>query len=158
MRDLRVDASAPVTASPEACTQLLAAIDRYPSWYPRLIREAEVLERNADGEPTLARATVHLALGPVVHDIHLVLVVSVERGRRVTVTEVPHEEHEERFELAWSVGAGPPTSLHLELYAHVDVPRFVPVSALGAQLAQGFVDAASRELEGSSPNAPASSS
>jgi hypothetical protein len=75
MRDLRVNASAPVAASPEACTQLLAAIDRYPGWYPRLIREAEVLERNAGGAPALARATVHLALGPVVHEVHLVLAI-----------------------------------------------------------------------------------
>lgn len=137
---------------------MLAAVNRYPCWYPRLIREAEVLERDAGGEPTLARATVHLALGPVVHDIHLVLAVAVERGQRVTMNQVPHREGEERFELGWRVEPGSPASLHLELSARVDFPRFVPVAALGGQLAQGFVDAASRELDGSRPNVSASSS
>jgi hypothetical protein len=72
------------------------------------------------------------------------------------MTHVRHEGHEERFDLAWRIQPLPPTSLHLELSAYVDVPRFVPVGALGGQLAQGF--AASRELDGSSPNASASSS
>jgi hypothetical protein len=159
VRELRVEASAPVAATPEACTELLAAIDRYPSWYPRLIRQAEVLERDAGGEPKLARATVHLALGPVVHDLHLVMAVTVEPGKRVTLTRVAHQaSDEERFDLAWRVESGSRTALHLELSAYVNVPRFVPVGALGGQLAQGFVDAAKRELEGSSPNTSASSS
>lgn len=159
MRDLRVEASAPVAATPQACTELLAAIDRYPSWYPRLIREADVLERDAGGQPTLARATVHLALGPIVHDLNLVMAVAVEPGKQVTLTRVAREgDDQERFDLTWRVGTGATTELHLELSASVNVPRFVPIGSLGAQLAQGFVDAAKRELEGSGPNAPASSS
>lgn len=159
MKELRASASAAVDATPEACTDLLAAVDRYPSWHPDVIRDAEVLERAADGTPARVRATVHLALGPIAHDFPLVLTAVVERGRRVTLSRVPHEpSDDERFELAWHVDGGPPTTLRLELAARVDVPRFLPVRGIGGGLAQSFVDAASRALDGSSPNASASSS
>jgi ribosome-associated toxin RatA of RatAB toxin-antitoxin module len=159
MKELSASASATVAATPEACTQLLAAVDRYPDWYPDVIREAEVLERAADGTPERVRATVHVALGPIARDFRLVLLVAVEPGRRVTLSRVPHEPpDEERFELAWNVDVGPPTTLRLELAAQLEVPRFLPVGGVGAPLAQGFVDAARRALDGSSPNASASSS
>lgn len=159
MKELRASASAAVVATPEACTQLLAAVDRYPSWYPDVIREAEVLERAADGTPERVRATVHLALGPIARDFLLVLLVAVEPGRRVTLSRVPHEpSDEERFELAWRVDGGPPTTLGLELTAELEVPRLLPVGAVGGPLAQAFVDAAKRALDDSSPNASASSS
>ena len=159
MKELRASASATVSATPEACTQLLAAVDRYPSWYPDVIRDAQVLERAADGTALRVRAVVHLALGPIAHDLALVLAVAVERGRRVTLSRVPHEpSDEERFELAWHVDGGPPTRLRLELSAQVEVPRLLPVGGIGGPFAQAFVDAASRALDGSSPNASASSS
>lgn len=159
MKELRADASAPVAASPAECTEFLSAVDRYPTWHPRLIRQAEVLERAGDGTPVLANATVELALGPIVHDVHLVITVAVERGERVTLTRVPYEpSDEERFELAWRVEADQSTVLHLELMADVEIPRFVPVGPLGGKVAQGFVDAASRALGASSPSASASSS
>jgi hypothetical protein len=159
MKDLRVSASATVAAAPEACTALLAAVDGYPSWYPDVIREAEVLERDRGGTPVRARATVHLALGPIVHDLELVLTVDVEPGRHVTLTLVTDRPSDtDAFKLSWTIDPGPPTRLDLELSARVDVPRFLPVGSLGGPLAQGFVDAASRALAGSSPKASATSS
>jgi ribosome-associated toxin RatA of RatAB toxin-antitoxin module len=159
VKELHASAPATVAATPEACTQLLAAVDRYPDWYPEVIREAEVLERAADGTPELVRAAVHVALGPVARDFAFVLRVAVEPGRRVTLSRVPHEAaDEERFELAWNVDPGPPTTLRLELAAELEVPRFLPVAAVCGPLAQAFVDAARRALDGSSPNASASSS
>jgi hypothetical protein len=159
MKDLRASAAATVAAAPEACTALLAAVDRYPSWHPDVIRDAEVFERDGNGTPVRARATVHLALGPVAHDLALLLDVAVEPGRKVTLTRVPDEPSDaERFQLTWQVDPGPPTRLRVELSAHVDVPRFLPVGGVGDSLAQGFVEAASRSLAGSSPNASASSS
>jgi Polyketide cyclase / dehydrase and lipid transport len=159
MKELRASASATVAATPEACTQLLAAVDRYPIWYPDVIRDAEVLERAADGAPQRVRATIHLALGPIARDFPLVLDVAVEPGRRVTLSRVPHEPtDEERFELAWNVDGGPPTTLRLELAAQLEVPPFLPVGGIGGAVAQAFVDAASRALDDSSPNASASNS
>ena len=159
MKDLHATASANVDAAPEQCTTLLAVIDDYPRWHPDLIREAETLERSPDDTPVRARATVHLALGPLVRDFELLLAVAVTPGQSVKLTRVPHEPADpERFEVNWCVEPGSPTRLHLELAARIDVPRLLPVGTLGEQLAQGFVDAASRALEGSSPNASASSS
>ena len=159
MRELSADASTTVAATPEACTELLAAVDRYPSWYPEVVRDAEVVERGSGGAPARARATVHLALGPIDRDFELPVEVVVEPGKRVTLTRVPHEpSDEERFELAWRVAGGPPTRLSLELSANLDVPRLLPLGGVGERLAQGFVGAASRALDGSSPNASATSS
>ncbi len=159
MKPLEASASASVAATPEQCTALLAAVDDYPRWYPELVREAETIERSADGIPSRARATIHLALGPLVRDFEMLLAIAVAPGQNVTLTRVPHEPWDpERFELRWRVDPGSPTRLALELATTVDVPRLLPVGALGQQLAQGFVDAASRALEGSSPNASASSS
>ena len=159
MKELSARASASVDADPQACTAFLAAVDGYPSWYPELIRDAEASERGADGTPIRARATVHLALGPITRDFKLLLAVNVESGSAVTLTRVPHgPSDDERFELRWRVDGGPPTRLQLELEANVEVPRLVPVAPLGEHLAQGFVEAASRALDGSSPNASASSS
>jgi hypothetical protein len=159
MKDLHASASATVAAAPVACTALLAALDQYPGWHPDVIRDAEVLERDRDGTPVRARATVHLALGPVARDLALLLAVAVEPGRKVTLTRAADEPSDpERFQLTWRVDPGPSTRLEVELSAHVDVPRFLPVGGVGDSLAQGFVEAASRALAGSRPNASASSS
>jgi hypothetical protein len=58
----------------------------------------------------------------------------------------------------WRVGSGATTRVAIELAATLEVPRLVPIGGLGDRLAQGFVEAAKRELAGSSPNASASSS
>ena len=44
------------------------------------------------------------------------------------------------------------------LTARLDVPRLVPLGNVGEAVAQGFVAAAKRVLDGSSPKAAASSS
>ena len=148
MKELSAAAEASVDAPPEACVSFLAQVDRYPSWYPDVVRSASVLERDASGVPTRARADVHLSLGPISHDLKLVLDVAVLAAREVRLTRVAdHASDSERFALVWQVDGGPPTRLRLELSAHVDVPRFVPVGGLGGPFAQGFVQAAARALD-----------
>jgi ribosome-associated toxin RatA of RatAB toxin-antitoxin module len=154
MKDLTGSASSAIEAAPGACFELVSAIDRYPSWNPELIRNAEVLERDADGRPSRIRTTVHVAVGPLVRDFDLLMEVSRVDGREVRLTRVAHEPSDpERFEVVWRVGAEQPTRLELELAATLDVPRLVPVGGAGDRIAQGFVEAAKRELEGSRPNA-----
>jgi hypothetical protein len=149
MKDLNVTADASVDASPDECVEFLAEVDRYPSWYPQVVRTADVLERGADGVPVRARADVHLSLGPVSHDLKLVLAVAVSAGREVRLTRVADDaSDEERFALIWQVEPESPTRLRLELAVRVDLPRFVPVGSIGGPFAQGFVDAASRALDG----------
>lgn len=158
MKDLRANARAVVGAPPERCIALLSAVDGYPSWYPEAVRRAEVTERNPEGIPTGARALVHVAVGPLVRDFDLRLAVEVS-ARRVALRRIPHRPSDpERFEITWDVADGPATEIRLLLDASLEVPRFIPVGGIGESLAQGFVEAARRALEGSSPNASASSS
>jgi ribosome-associated toxin RatA of RatAB toxin-antitoxin module len=159
MKALGGTAATTVAATPEACFELVAAVDGYPKWYPAVIRSAEVLERDPAGRPSRARALVHVAASGLARDFDLLLDVVFDEGRGVRLTRVPHEPSDpERFEVVWRIVAGPATRLELDLAATLNVPRLVPLGAVGDRLAQGFVDAARRALEGSSPNASASSS
>jgi hypothetical protein len=151
MKELSASASASVGASAERCVAFLAEVGEYPSWYPSVVRTASVLERDGSGVPTLALADVHLALGPISHDLGLLLAVAVDPAREVRLTRATSDASDasdgERFSLVWRASDGSPTVLQLELSASVDVPRFAPVGALGGPFAQGFVDAAARALQ-----------
>jgi hypothetical protein len=154
MKDLTGSASSTIDAPHEACFELASAVDRYPSWNPEVIRSADVRERDAAGRPARVHVTVHVAVGPLVRDFDLLLDVSRQEGREVRLTRVKHESSDpERFEVIWRVGSAHPTRLELELGATLDVPRLVPVGGVGDRIAQEFVEAAKRELDGSSPNA-----
>ena len=159
MKQLGGSAATAVRASPEACFALVAAVDQYPRWYPELIRRAELLTPAAAGQAGRVRATVHVAVGPLVRDLELTMDLATAAGREVRLTRVPHEPGDpERFEVLWRVHEERFTRLELTLSAALEVPRLVPLGGLGDRLAQGFVEAARRELEGASPNASASNS
>jgi hypothetical protein len=159
VKELKATATRSVDATPERCVELLAAVDRYPAWHPELIPQAEALERDVAGLPTRARAVVHLAAGPLVKDLELVVSVAIQPGRAVTLSRIPNELSDpERFNLTWEIELGAETSLTLVLDARVDVPRILPVGGIGDAVAQGFIEAARRALDASSPNASASSS
>lgn len=155
MKDLRGRASTSVTATPKECIAVLAAVDRYPDWYPEVIRDVEVLERHQDGVPRRARTTVHLTLGPLAHDFHFEVTVEVKLAA-VTLHRVQDDAADEhRLEIHWRAEPG---ELGVELGPRIDVPRFLPLGGAGDSVAQGFVAAAKRVLDGSSPEASASSS
>ena len=155
MKELKGSATTAIEATPEECIATLAAVDRYPIWYPDIIREVEVLERNPDGMPLRARTTVHLAAGPLANDFHFDVTVKVQRSS-VVLTRVPHAPSDpERLEIRWRVK---PRQLGVELAARLEVPRFLPIGGVGESVAQGFVEAARRVLDGSRSNAAASSS
>jgi hypothetical protein len=48
-----------VAAPLEECFALLAAVDRYRDWCPDVVRQVEVLDRDAAGEPLRAIAEVY---------------------------------------------------------------------------------------------------
>jgi hypothetical protein len=159
MKDLSATAGSTVAATPEQCVAFLAAVDGYPRWYPQVIPEVLVLERGADGIPTRARTRVHLAAGPLVREFQLVMAIAVQPLRQVTLTRVGHHAaDDELFEVTWVISPSAATRIELKLAARLDVPRLVPVGAIGQSAAQGFVAAATRALEESSANAPAKSS
>jgi hypothetical protein len=130
---------------------LLEAIDGYPDWHPEVVKEAEVLERDAQGHPTKAHCKLHVERGPMTRDFDLMMTVTVEPGRTIALKRIPHETTDhERFEVTWNVAAGnPSTRIQLDLLADLNVPRFLPLGDVGDGLAQGMVSAATRELASS---------
>jgi Polyketide cyclase / dehydrase and lipid transport len=159
MKELSGSAETTVAATTDEAWSLLAAVDRYESWLGDAVREVEVLATAADGRATQVRTVLHVAAGPIVRDFRLVMDVSYREDEEVRLSRVPHPGSEDdRFEVVWRVGAGPTTRIGIELTATLEVPRLVPLGGVGGRLAQEFVEAAKRELDGSSPNASASSS
>jgi hypothetical protein len=150
MKELTGSASTTTAASPDAAMALLEAIDRYPSWAPEVVKEAEVLERDATGHPTRARAKLHVERGRLTRDFDLLFDVKVDPGGTVALTRVLHQpSDEERFDVTWRVGGGQSTRIELELAANLNVPRFVPLGDVGDSMAGDLVSAATRALPSS---------
>ena len=148
MKELTGSASGTTPASPEASIALLAAVDRYPDWYPEVAKSVEVLERDASGQPTKARAKLHVQHGPITRDFDLIMSVDVDPQQgTVKLHRTPHEPADgEKFEVNWSVNGSAPTRIGLDLAANLDVPRFLPLGGIGDALAGGFVSAATKAL------------
>ncbi len=143
MKELHGTAEAEVSAPIEECLALLAAVERYPRWYPQVVRSAAVLETGPDGHATRAEASLHVVHGPLVKDFELLLAVRVERPATVQLTRIPHgAPDEERFQVRWQLSRAAGTLLHLDLEATLAVPRFVPLGGIGNAIATGFVEAA----------------
>jgi hypothetical protein len=149
MKELRGTASELVSAPLERCLALVEAVDRYPDWYPEVVRSVEVLERDAAGVPSRARTELHVAVGPVTQDFDLLMAVTVEPPATVKLVKIGGSA---RFNVIWRLQAGDGTRLSLELDASLDVPRFLPLGGVGDSVARGFVSAASAELARPAPS------
>jgi ribosome-associated toxin RatA of RatAB toxin-antitoxin module len=147
VKELSGKASSTVDATSERCMAVLADVERYPDWYPDVVRRVEVLERDATGQATKADTSLHVAYGPVTRDFNLTLDVRVQPPDVVRLVRIPHEPaDEERFEVNWRVRDGAQRTIELALAAALPVPRFLPVGGIGDGLAQGFVAAAADRL------------
>lgn len=148
MKELSGSAASDVTASIEQCLVVLADVERYPEWYPDVVRRVDVVERDASGQATKAKTSLHVVYGPVTHDFNLTLDVGVRPPDVVRLVRIPHKPtDEERFEVNWQVRDGATRTIELRLAAALPVPRFLPVGGIGDGLAQGFVAAVVRRLE-----------
>lgn len=143
MKELRGTATALVPAPLERCLALVEAVDRYPDWYPDVVRSVEVLERDIGGVPSRARTKLHVAVGPVTKDFDLLMAVTVQAPATVKLVKVGGSA---KFDVVWRLQAGESTRLSLELDANLDVPRFLPLRGVGDSIARGFVSAANAEL------------
>jgi ribosome-associated toxin RatA of RatAB toxin-antitoxin module len=148
VKELHGAAAVEVAASPAQALALLQAVDRYPDWYPEVVKRVEVTERDGDGRPSKANATLHVAQGPLTKDFNLQLSVVTEPPATVKLVRLNHgpSDHEQ-FRVTWRVTDAPRTRIDLDLGANLSVPRFLPVGGIGEGLAQGFVGAAARALE-----------
>ena len=143
MKELRGAAHTIVTAPLAQCLALVEAVDEYPVWYPDVVREVDVLERDARGRPTRAQTKLHLSAGPVTKDFDLLMAVTVEPPATVKLAKVGGSA---KFDVIWRLSDGESTRIELQLDANLDVPRFLPLGDVGNSVAQGFVSAASAEL------------
>lgn len=146
MKELYGNATDDVAAPLEACFALLEAVDHYPTWYPEVVRDVEVLDRDTRGQPSQARTKLHVSRGPLVKDFDLVLAIVVQRPETVKLTRATSERSAQQFDVTWRLRDGARTRIELHLHANLDVPRFLPLGAVGDSIAGEFVAAASREL------------
>jgi ribosome-associated toxin RatA of RatAB toxin-antitoxin module len=147
VKDLSGTASELVSAPLEQCLALVQAVDRYPEWYPEVVRSVEVVQRDPQDVPVKARTNLHVGIGPVAKNFDLVFAIVAEPPGTVKLTKVTDEPSERRFDVTWELTAGARTRITVKLHARLDVPRFLPLAGVGDTLARGFVTAASRELE-----------
>jgi hypothetical protein len=151
VKELTGTAAGTTGATQEQTFALLEDIDRYPTWNGEVVKQAEVLERDAEGHPTKAHCVLHVERGPMTRDFNLTMAVTVDPARTIKLSRIPHESSDgERFEVTWSVaGSNPGTRIQLDLLADLNVPRFIPLGGVGDELAQGMVSAATRALASS---------
>jgi Polyketide cyclase / dehydrase and lipid transport len=148
VKELTGSGSGTTAASPADCMTLLEAIDGYPTWAPNIVKEAEVLERGADGHPVKARAKLHVERGVLTRDFDLVFDVKVDPAGTIALRRIPHQPtDQERFDVTWRVDGGQSTRIALDLAANLDVPRFIPLGDVGDAMAQQLVSAATRALQ-----------
>ncbi len=143
MKELRGAAAAVVPAPLAECLALVEAVDGYPDWYPEVVREVEVVERDAHGLPSRVQTKLHLTAGPVTKDFDLLMEVTVQSPATVKLAKIGGTA---KFDVIWRLQDAENTRIELELDANLDVPRFLPLGDVGNSVAQGFVSAASQEL------------
>jgi hypothetical protein len=154
VKELTGSASGTTPATPAQAMALLEAIDRYPTWHPDVVKQAEVFERDDQGRPTKARTKLHVERGPLTRDFDLVMSVHVDPAGTVKLSRIRNPgSDKERFDVAWRVdraaGGGQGSRISLDLSANLDVPRLVPLGGVGDSMAEGLVCAATRALAAS---------
>ena len=145
-REFHGEAAEVVTTSVEDCFALLAAVDRYPDWCPDVVREVDVLDRAADGQPSRVRMTMHIARGALVREFNLFLAIVVEAPGTVKLTRVTDHPTNQEFNATWMLGPAGSTRVALELDAKLRVPWYIRGGGIGNAIAEGFVTAACRAL------------
>ncbi len=134
----------------EECFALVAAVDRYPDWYPDIVRSVEVLERGGGGQPSRVRARIHIERGALVREFNLFLAIAVQPPRSVKLSRFTDHPTNQRFDATWLLRPADGTRIELQLDATLRVPRFISGDGVGNLIAEGFVTAASRALGASS--------
>jgi Polyketide cyclase / dehydrase and lipid transport len=148
MKDLTGSATATTQATSAEALSLLEAVDRYPDWYPDVVKQVDVLERDAQGHPSKVRTKLHVHYGPLSHDFDLVMDVVIDPPSGVRMSRVPHHRaDDERFDVTWHLDGSEAARLRVDLLASLNVPRFLPLGDVGNSLAAGFVSAAANALK-----------
>lgn len=142
MREFHGQAADVVAAPVEECLALLAAVDCYPDWCPEVVRDVEVLERDAGSQPSRVRMTMHIVRRPVERQFDLFLAVVVEPPGTMKLTRVTDHPTEQEFNATWLLSPAGSTRISLQLAAKLRVPSYIPADGV----ADAFVTAACRAL------------
>jgi ribosome-associated toxin RatA of RatAB toxin-antitoxin module len=143
LKALQGRASAEIAVPAEDCFALLASIDRYPAWF-EVVRDAEILEREPDGRPRLARVELHVPQSPFGTDFKLLVLIEGDRPETMQFTKLPVDAaDEDRLELIWRLRENGITEIEFEFDAAVSfVPGYIPVGGAGDLIAEAILDAA----------------
>jgi ribosome-associated toxin RatA of RatAB toxin-antitoxin module len=147
VKELQGRARADLDVSAVECYELLAAVERYPSWF-EFVRRVDVLEPERNGTPGLARAEVHVEQSPFGQDFELFMAVRTEPPVSVMLTRLPSGPSDpDRLELIWRLAGEGSTLLELEFDAAASfVPGFLPVGDAGDAMARAAIEAARTAL------------
>jgi hypothetical protein len=149
VRHLRGAAHGLTAATVADCVGLVSRLEGYPSWHPEVVREVSVLELDESGLAGQVEATLHLALGPLGNDFELLLALAQVGPETVVLERLPYQpSDDEQLRISWwFVRRDDQTEIGLEIDAHLDIPRLVPLPGLADSLTSGFVKALCQALE-----------
>jgi ribosome-associated toxin RatA of RatAB toxin-antitoxin module len=150
MKDLSASASGRTHASVEGAFELLADFESYPDWFPEGVRSIQVLQRDAGGHPSRLQTRLHTSSGPVQRDFDMQMTTTLRRPELVELRRVANENRDrEEMTVTWRLTRGPQTLVAVDLRARLDLPGFMPVGGLAQGMADRFLQAALRRLNGS---------
>jgi len=149
LKQLQGSAIAGTELPVEDCFALLAAIDRYPAWF-EMVREVEILDREPDGRPRLARVEIYVPQSPFGTDFSFMVAVEADRPAKMRFTKLPDgPADEDRIELTWRIRENGRTEIEFEFDAAVSfVPGYLPVGSAGDVIAEIILDAATSAFAG----------
>jgi hypothetical protein len=153
MKHLDGRADAVVIAPTATCFSVLAAVERYSDWSGEFIRAVTVLDRDAGGLPVRAHVVVHVAQSPFGKTFEFDAVIRSEPLRAVHLSRLPSGPSDsDQLSLSWSLlTEDHGTRIALEFAAAVSfLPGLLPLPGVGDLIARTLLDAAARELGGSS--------
>ena len=149
MKQLQGSASTEIELPLDDCFALLASIDRYPAWF-EVVREVEILDREPDGRPRLARVELYVPQSPFGTDFSLTVAVQADRPAAMQFTKLPNgPADEDRLEITWRMRENGWTEIEFEFDAVISfVPGYLPVGAAGDVIAEAILDAATNAFAG----------
>ncbi|HWD64689.1 MAG TPA: SRPBCC family protein [Solirubrobacteraceae bacterium] len=149
MKDLAASASGRTHASVDDAYGLLSDFESYPDWFPEGVKSIQVLERYPDGHASRLQARLHTSSGPVQRDFDMEMTTTLRATELVELKRVAHEKRDrEEMVVSWRLNSGPQTLVAVDLRAKLDLPGFLPVGGLAQGMADRFLQAALRRLNG----------
>lgn len=149
MKDLSGSASGRTDASVDAAFALLADFEGYPNWFPDGVKSVRVLERSPDGHPSRLQTLLRTTSGPVKRDFDMQMTATLRRFELVELRRVPNPDRDtEEMVVSWRLSPGPQTLVAVDLRARLNLPGFLPVGGLAQGMADQFLQAAIRRLDG----------